>query len=162
MPATINNLSQAWPDFSHLWNSQGTLAYTTRTLCNYSCRPIRLQNGYEECSDYVCVNDVTTIERKMATQVKQLNPESAIRKAALKLGYDFVKAEQLKVVVSVLRGQDVFAVLPTGYGKSFCFSVLPFVHDQLFPDSEASIVLVITPLTAIMKDQVMCKCNIMY
>ena len=86
--------------------------------------------------------------------MSQLYLESAIGKAAQNLGYDFVKAEQLKVISSVVRGQDVFAVLPTGFGKSFCFSVLPYVHDQLFPGHEASIVIVITPLTAIMKDQV--------
>ena len=55
----------------------------------------------------------------------------------------FVKA--IRTFEGDLRGQDVFAVLPTGFGKSFCFSgpVLPYVHDQLFvkPGHRASIVL---------------------
>ena len=29
-----------------------------------------------------------------------------------------------------MKGRDVFAVLPTGYGKSFCFGCLPLVFDS--------------------------------
>ena len=47
----------------------------------------------------------------------------------------------------------VFGVLPTGYGKSLCFTLLPFVFDKLLGTNN-SIVIVITPLTAIIKDQV--------
>lgn len=50
-------------------------------------------------------------------------------------------------------GKDVFAVLPTGYGKSLCCACLPGVFDKLF-GSTNSIVAVITPLTSILKDQV--------
>ena len=58
----------------------------------------------------------------MATQVKHF---------AIALRHDFVKAEQLKVVVSLLqRPRCPFAVLPTGYGKSFLLSpFFPSVHD---------------------------------
>ena len=65
------------------------------------------------------------------------------------------------MISSAVRGQGVFAVLPTGFGKSFCFSVLPYVHDQLFPGHGASIVLVITPSTArsgnILKNYTFCS-----
>ncbi len=47
----------------------------------------------------------------------------------------------------------MFAVLPTGYGKSLWFGCLPFAFDKLL-DINTSIVVVETPLTAIMKDQV--------
>ena len=68
-------------------------------------------------------------------------------------GIESVKPEQLKVIEGIYQGRDVFAVLPTGFGKSMCFQCLPLLFDQLKEDSH-NIVLVVTPLTAIMKDQV--------
>ena len=44
---------------------------------------------------------------------------------ACRLGYERLKEEQLRVVSNVIRQKDVFAVLPTGYGKSLCFACLP-------------------------------------
>ena len=37
--------------------------------------------------------------------------------AAREVGYAGLKSEQLKVVETFVKGRDVFAVLPTGYGK---------------------------------------------
>ena len=51
--------------------------------------------------------------------------ERAATKACRTLGYDRLKEEQLRVVSNVIRQKDVFAVLPTGYGKSLCFACLP-------------------------------------
>ena len=45
-------------------------------------------------------------------------------------------------------------MLPTGYGKSLCFVCLPLVFDELEGEDSTSVVVVTTPLTAIMKDQV--------
>ena len=42
------------------------------------------------------------------------------RSAARELGYANIKPEQLDVVEAFVKGRDVFAVLPTGYGKSLC------------------------------------------
>ncbi len=69
-----------------------------------------------------------------------------------KLGYS-VKSEQLEVITGILR-RDVFVVLPTGFGKSLCFQCLPLLYDRLFPEEANSIIIVVTPLTAIVKDQV--------
>ena len=68
------------------------------------------------------------------------------------LGLASVKEEQFYVVQGILK-RDVFVVLPTGFGKSACFQCLPGLYTRLYP-SERSIVLVITPLTAIIQDQV--------
>ena len=54
---------------------------------------------------------------------------------------------QLRVVGGILK-RVVFVVLPTGFGKSACYQCLPLLYGPL------SIVVVVTPLTAIMKDQV--------
>lgn len=80
--------------------------------------------------------------------------EEAARSAALRLGYPTVKPEQLSVIVEFLSGRDTFVVLPTGYGKSLCYGALPFAFDEL-EKGESSIVIVVSPLTAIMKDQVL-------
>ncbi len=86
-------------------------------------------------------------------EFRSMEVSAAVVKAFQELGLPSVKPEQLQVVSGILQ-RDVFAVLPTGFGKSACFQCLPLLFDQLFPDSGPSIVLVVTPLTAIMKDQV--------
>ena len=80
----------------------------------------------------------------------------AARSAARELGYANLKPEQLDVVEAFVKGRDVFAVLPTGYGKSLCFGCLPLVFDKLLgkEGEDKSIVVVVTPFTAIIKDQV--------
>ena len=78
----------------------------------------------------------------------------AIDKATNYLGYNEVKELQWKVIAEVVSGRDVFAVLPTGFGKSLCYGCLPIVFDEIFNPSDPSIVCVISPLTVIIKDQV--------
>ena len=126
-----------------------TLASTTRPLCNYSCRPIRLQNGLWNVSQHV-VTYYTTPPSLVFSHAMADPCEAAATKA---LGCSELKPEQMQVVTAVLRGRDVFAVLPTGYGKTLCYAVLPAAFDALFPGSSPSIVIVLSPLTAIMKDQ---------
>ena len=80
--------------------------------------------------------------------------KNAVDKAAKHLSYNEVKDLQMKVISEVLSGHDVFAVLPTGYGKSLCYGCLPLVFDEIFKPIKPSIVCVISPLTAIIEDQV--------
>ncbi len=78
---------------------------------------------------------------------------AAVR-SARKLGYSRLKEHQLQVILSFVEGNDVFGVLPTGYGKSLCYAVLPDLLDTLLQPAEPSIVVIVTPLTAIMDDRV--------
>ena len=78
----------------------------------------------------------------------------AICDAMAALGYPTPKEEQVQVVEQFLLGRDVFVSLPTGGGKSLCYGCLPIVFDTLRQIKQQSIVLVISPLNALMEDQV--------
>ena len=81
--------------------------------------------------------------------------EAAIHHAAVILGVKELRQEQKKVVFTLMDGRhDVFVSLPTGFGKSFCFQCLPLIHDYLSGQKGSSIVLVVQPTAAIMRDHV--------
>jgi ATP-dependent DNA helicase RecQ len=61
-------------------------------------------------------------------------------------GYDTFRPGQAEIVGSVLAGEDVFAVMPTGSGKSLCYQLPAIV--------EGGLTLVVSPLIALMRDQV--------
>ena len=60
--------------------------------------------------------------------------------------------EQLRTVRDVLSGLDTFVSLPTGYGKSLCYAILPWAFDELRNTKKASIVLVVSPLVSLTID----------
>lgn len=61
-------------------------------------------------------------------------------------GYEAFRAPQDAIIQSILNGKDTFALLPTGGGKSITFQVPAIMLD--------GICLVISPLIALMKDQI--------
>ena len=65
-----------------------------------------------------------------------------------------MKDKQEESIMEFAKGRDVFVSLPTGYGKSLCTVILPSVFDELRKSDKKSIVLVVSPLIALMKDQV--------
>ena len=64
-----------------------------------------------------------------------------------------MKEEQKRPVRAVYEGKDVFVCLPTGFGKSICYQVLPFVLTTCGNQRKAAL-LVVSPLIALIVDQV--------
>ena len=71
------------------------------------------------------------------------SPKEALQKY---FGFKEFKGEQEIAIQSVLEGKDTFVIMPTGGGKSMCYQLPALMLD--------GVALVVSPLIALMKNQV--------
>ncbi|KYK30869.1 MAG: hypothetical protein AYK19_04395 [Theionarchaea archaeon DG-70-1] len=65
-------------------------------------------------------------------------------------GFDEFKPKQREVIEHIFAHEDVFAVMPTGYGKSLCYQIPAIAFSVLME----GLTVIISPLQALMRDQV--------
>ena len=97
-------------------------------------------------AQYMPLYQSMTMWHKSATMKNESDRRSAIEVLKEYWGYDSFRPKQEEIINAALEGKDVLAILPTGGGKSVCFQVPAMMRD--------GIALVVTPLIALMKDQV--------
>lgn len=75
-----------------------------------------------------------------------MSPQSLARCLKQTFGYDDFRPLQREIMEASLEGRDALAILPTGAGKSLCYQLPALIREGL--------TVVVSPLIALMKDQV--------
>src|SRR5688572_29155578 len=79
------------------------------------------------------------------------DPDLLRTRALGRLGHAALRPGQSEVIADVPAGRRVIAVMPTGAGKSLCYQLPAIVLSEL---TGGGVTLVVSPLIALMKDQV--------
>jgi len=93
-----------------------------------------------------------TFDQVPVTEEERARITEAIRRL---FGFETLLPGQLETIACVLRGEDVLTILPTGGGKSLCYQLPALLAERACPEpAKRGTTLVISPLIALMKDQV--------
>ncbi len=73
-------------------------------------------------------------------------------------GIEALKPQQEEAIIKFMQRRDVFAVLPTGWGKSLIFQIVPalcsYFHEKGLPFAHQVIVLVVCPLKSLVESHI--------
>ena len=77
-----------------------------------------------------------------------------LAKVASQIGCLELWPKQREVTLDLVHGSDMFISLPMASGKSLCYSLLSAVFDETHHLPGSSVVVLVSPLIALMRDQV--------
>lgn len=69
-------------------------------------------------------------------------------------GYKSFRAKQAEIIRHIVSGQHALVIMPTGMGKSLCYQIPALMLAESLGSDRSPLTLVISPLIALMKDQV--------
>src|ERR1700712_1094479 len=75
--------------------------------------------------------------------------DDVLDRALARFGHDSLRPGQAEVIADIFAGKPVIAVMPTGAGKSLCYQLPAIVLAE-----RGGVTLVVSPLIALIKDQV--------
>ncbi|KDP43717.1 hypothetical protein JCGZ_22344 [Jatropha curcas] len=87
------------------------------------------------------------VQNICSNEKKITGKEALVKLLRWHFGYSDFRAKQLEAIQAVLSGRDCFCLMPTGGGKSMCYQIPAL--------AKPGIVLVVSPLIALMENQVM-------
>ena len=129
------------------------------TLNRFSLALPESGQSQSDCSSHMIdtIPRDTSLVDMATTRVRSESELSAvISTAAASLGYSKLKPKQYEAVKEFVCGRDVFVCLPTASGKSLCYAASPLSSTVCATKQVpcTSLVIVVSPLIALMKDQV--------
>ena len=108
----------------------------------------------KQCDGSVVFYSESQEKRKTSTMSASRDPVDAAIEAVLKRLKVTIalKSEQQIALKAFIKKRDVFCVLPTGFGKSLIYQLVPHVLKEMGMDEK--ILIVISPLLALMDNQI--------
>src|SRR3954469_4341120 len=99
--------------------------------------------------DVVASDPPGTFPSMLSDVAAQSGGGDVLSRALERFGFSSMRPGQADVITDIFAGRPVIAVMPTGAGKSLCYQLPAIVLGE-----RGGVTLVISPLIALMKDQV--------
>src|SRR6476620_2244038 len=95
------------------------------------------------------VGPVCYLPSKMLAEASTAQGGDVLSRSLERFGFSSLRPGQADVITDIFAGRPVIAVMPTGAGKSLCYQLPAIVLGE-----RGGVTLVVSPLIALMKDQV--------